>query len=228
MIWYSFAVDPDGRPLDAPVTPEEVTALRADVCFDAELRGSNYRLCTTWGLFSPKQVDPGTRLLVDHLPVQAGDDCLDLGCGYGPVGLVMARNAPGGRTLMVDKDFVAVRYAADNAARNNVGNAVAVLSNGLADLPADMRFDLIASNLPAKVGRELLTLLVVDAHARLRSEGRLCVVTINALRPLMKRLFTEVFGNYEKAKQGATHTVSMAVRPSYTLPTGAPQPSTSP
>ena len=190
----------------------DLDALRADLILEATLRGEAYVFHSTWGLFSPKQVDPGTRLLVDHLPIRPADDCLDVGCGYGPVGLVMARHAPAGRTLMVDKDFVAVRYAAANAARNGLANAEAQLSNGLADLAPDRRFDLIASNLPAKVGRELLSILVIDAHARLRPGGRLCVVTINALRPMMKRLFLDVFGNHSKLKQGPTHTVSMAER----------------
>jgi 16S rRNA G1207 methylase RsmC len=186
--------------------------LRADLVLEAELRGRDYVFHSTWGLFSPKQVDPGTRLLVAQLPIRPDDDCLDVGCGYGPVGLVMARHAPEGRTLMVDKDFVAVRYALANAERNGLANAEALLSNGLADIDPALRFDLIASNLPAKVGRELLTLLVADAHARLRPGGRLCVVTINALRPMMKRLFLETFGNYDKLKQGPTHTVSLAER----------------
>jgi 16S rRNA G1207 methylase RsmC len=124
----------------------------------------------------------------------------------------MARHASEGRTLMVDKDFVAVRYALANAERNGLANAEASLSNGLADIDPARTFDLIASNLPAKVGRELLTLLVADAHARLRPGGRLCVVTINALRPMMKRLFRETFGHYDKLKQGPTHTVSLAER----------------
>jgi 16S rRNA G1207 methylase RsmC len=186
--------------------------LRADLVLEAELRGQDYVFHSTWGLFSPKQVDPGTRLLVAQLPIRPDDDCLDVGCGYGPVGLVMARHAPEGRTLMVDKDFVAVRYALANAERNGLANAEVLLSNGLADIDPALRFDLIASNLPAKVGRELLTLLVADAHARLRPGGRLCVVTINALRPMMKRLFLETFGNYDKLKQGPTHTVSLAER----------------
>lgn len=193
-----------------PTSPHD--DLRADLVLEAKLRGHDYVFHSTWGLFSPKQVDPGTRLLVAQLPIRPDDDCLDVGCGYGPVGLVMARHASEGRTLMVDKDFVAVRYALANAERNGLANAEASLSNGLADIDPARRFDLIASNLPAKVGRELLTLLVADAHARLRPGGRLCVVTINALRPMMKRLFRETFGHYDKLKQGPTHTVSLAER----------------
>lgn len=71
---------------------------------------------------------------------------------------------------------------------------------------------MIASNVPAKVGKELLALLLHDAHARLRPGGRLYLVTINGLRQYMKRNLTEVFGNYDKLKQGTHYTVALALR----------------
>jgi len=66
--------------------------------------------------------------------------------------------------------------------------------------------------MPAKVGKELLAILLHDAHARLRPGGRLYVVTINGLRQYMKRNLGEVFGNYDKLKQGPHYTVALAVR----------------
>jgi 16S rRNA G1207 methylase RsmC len=60
------------------------------------------------------------------------------------------------------------------------------------------------------VGKELLALYLHDAHSRLRLGGRLYLVTINGLREFMKRNLLEVFGNYEKVKQGAHYTVSLA------------------
>jgi len=60
---------------------------------------------TTWGLFSPRAIDDGSRLLLDYLELESDSDCLDLGCGYGVLGLCMARAAPQGHTLLVDKDF---------------------------------------------------------------------------------------------------------------------------
>ena len=113
---------------------------------------------------------------------------------------------------MVDKDFIAVDYANRNAARNGLGNARAQLSNGFAQVDPGLRFDLIASNIPAKVGKELLAILLHDAHARLRPGGRLYVVTINGLRQYMKRNLGEVFGNYDKLKQGPHYTVALAMR----------------
>lgn len=113
---------------------------------------------------------------------------------------------------MVDKDFVAVDYAGRNATENGILNASAQLSNGFDQIDPSLGFDLIASNIPAKVGKEMLALLLHDAHARLRPEGRLYLVTINGLRQYMKRNLEEVFGNYDKLKQGSHYTVALAVK----------------
>jgi 16S rRNA (guanine1207-N2)-methyltransferase len=194
------------------LTREQLNALRQDIVFTAELGGRSQTLHSTWGLFSPREIDEGTRLLLAHLEVGPDDDCLDLGCGYGAIGLALATLAPRGQTLMVDKDFVAVDYATRNIRGNRLENARAQLSNGFDQIDAGQRFDLIASNIPAKVGKELLALLLHDAHARLRPGGRLYLVTINGLRQYMKRNLTEVFGNYDKLKQGAHYTVALAER----------------
>lgn len=194
------------------LTSEQLAGLRRDIHLTAELGGRPLTLHSTWGLFSPREIDEGTRLLLDHLEVAPGNDCLDLGCGYGPIGLALATLAPQGQTLMVDKDFIAVEYANRNARLNTLSNAVAQLSNGFAQIAPERRFDVVASNVPAKVGKELLAILLHDAHARLRPGGRLYLVTINGLRQYMKRNLTEVFGNYDKLKQGAHYTVALARR----------------
>jgi 16S rRNA G1207 methylase RsmC len=192
------------------LSKQQLEKLRADIRFTAELGGRNLLLHSTWGLFSPREIDEGTRLLLRNIEVGPADDCLDLGCGYGPIGLALAVLAPRGQTLMVDKDFVAVDFSNGNAKRNGIANACAQLSNGFDQIDPDQTFDLIASNIPAKVGRELLSLYLHDARDRLRPGGRLYLVTINGLRQYMKRNLTEVFGNYEKLKQGAHYTVALA------------------
>jgi len=190
----------------------DIERLRSDIVFRDELREQQLTFHTRWGLFSPREIDAGTRLLIDRMEVRPDDDCLDLGCGYGPIGLVMARLAPNGTTQFVDKDFVAVEYAAPNAQRNAIQNVGAHLSAGFDRLPEEQRFDLIASNLPAKVGNEAYYLLFNDAMAHLNDGGRLVVVTISSQRRFIERAFKELFGNYTKVKQGRAHTVSMAVR----------------
>ncbi len=191
---------------------ETLNKLRQDIVFDADLVGESFRFHTTWGIFSPREIDEGTRLLLSHLEIEATDDCLDLGCGYGPIGIFMAKRAPQGETLMVDKDFLAVEFANANAKRNGVENAQAMLSNGFDHIDRAKRFDLIASNIPAKVGKEMLSLILHDAQQRLKPGGKLYVVTINGLRQYMKRNLNEVFGNYKKLKQGKTYTVALAIK----------------
>jgi 16S rRNA G1207 methylase RsmC len=190
----------------------DLAALRAPLRIDAELAGKQLRFESTWGLFSPRDIDAGTALLLRHVEVAADADCLDLGCGYGAIGCTLAALAPRGRTLMVDKDFVAVEFARRNAGLNGLANAEAQLSNGFADIDRGRRFDLIASNVPAKVGKELLTILLYDAHAHLEPGGRIYVVTINGLREFMRRHLRAVFGNYDKLKQGPHYTVALAER----------------
>ena len=179
---------------------------------DLEIEFRGLRLKTTWGLFSPRAVDDGSRLLLDHLAISDDDDCLDLGCGYGVLGLAMARAAPGGRTLLVDKDFVAVEYAEKNRRLNGIDNAECLLSNGFAQIP-ERRFDLIVSNIPAKVGKEMLYIYLYDALDYLKPGGSFYIVTITGLRQFFKRGFAEVFGHYEKIKQGKTYTVARGIKP---------------
>lgn len=191
---------------------ERLNHLRDDIRFEASLAGQNLTFNSTWGLFSPREIDEGTQLLLKHVSVDATDNCLDLGCGYGPIGITLARLAPQGQTLLVDKDFIAIEYSQKNIEQNRINNARAMLSNGFDHIDASLRFDLIASNIPAKVGKELLTLILHDARSRLNPNGRIYVVTINGLRQFMKRYLTEIFGNYKKLKQGRQYTVAMATR----------------
>jgi 16S rRNA G1207 methylase RsmC len=180
---------------------------------DLSIEYRGLRFYTTWGLFSPRAIDDGSRLLLDYLELEKSDDCLDLGCGYGVLGLCMAKQAPNGHTLMVDKDFVAVDYAEKNRVYNRIDNASCILSNGFAQIPAQ-QFDVIVSNIPAKVGKEMLYIYLFDALEFLKPGGSFYIVTITGLRQFFKRGFSEVFGHYEKIKQGKTYTVARGIKQS--------------
>ena len=195
----------------SPTDSEYIDSLRQDLRFEARLGRHELSFLTTWGLFSPRGIDEGTSLLIDHMRVEPTDTCLDLGCGYGPIGLWMACEAARGRAVLVDKDFVAVDYARRNAALNRIENVEVLLSNGFNQVPEGL-LDLVATNLPAKSGKELYYLYFHDAWRRLRPGGRFYVVSINGLRRFIERSFKECFGNYDKLKQGRQYTVAMAVR----------------
>ena len=189
-----------------------IARLKQDIVFEAELAGRQLTFHSTWGLFSPRQIDSGTELLLKYLEIRQDEVALDIGCGYGPLGLAIAAQAPAGQVHMVDKDFVAVDYANKNAQLNGLGHARAYLSNGLSHVPTDVRFTTVVSNIPAKVGKELLSILLWDSYQALAPGGQMVVVTINGLRQFMKRHMQDVFGHYEKVKQGRDYTVSRAVK----------------
>ena len=188
-----------------------VDSIPREVEFQTELRGMSLTFSATWGLFSPKAIDAGTHLLLEYLNTQEGDVCLDLGCGYGAIGITLAKCTQTATVYMADKDFVAVDYARKNVKQNRLQNCHVLLSNGFSHLP-DIQFDLIASNLPANVGKELLQIFLSDAKQYLKPNGRLYVVTISGLRQFIKRNFLTTFGNYKKVKQRHTHTIAMATR----------------
>jgi 16S rRNA (guanine1207-N2)-methyltransferase len=188
---------------------DDIKNLRKDISFSTSLRDLPFVFHSTWGLFSPRSIDEGTLLLLKYLEIDTADDCLDLGCGYGPIGLTMAKLAPQGTTTLVDRDFKAIEYSKKNAELNQVNNVDILLSNGF-DQIRDKNFNVVVSNIPAKVGNELMTLFFHDAYRQLKDNGRIYVVTINGLRDYIKRAFKNVFGNYKKLKQGKNYTVAMA------------------
>lgn len=190
---------------------QDIEQYRQDILIDAELNQFPMKFKTTWGLFSPRAIDEGSKLLLRYIKVNSNDNCLDIGCGYGPLGLTLAKAAPDGHTTLIDKDFVAIEYTEKNIQLNNLKNCETFLSNGLNQI-GKRRFHLIVSNIPAKVGNELLSLFLIDSHKHLEPGGRIYVVTITGIRRYIERSFKEVFGNYKKVKQGKTYTVAMAVK----------------
>ena len=191
---------------------KNIPELKKDIVLDVELLGSRFNLHTRWGVFSPRSIDDGTLLLLKYISADENDVCLDLGCGYGPIGLALARQCYKGQVHMVDKDFVAVELSNYNAKINNIKNAKAYLSDAFIQVPRDIKFNKIFSNIPAKVGREQLSIILYDAFDALESGGTITVVTINGLKDFIKNNFKSVFGNYKKIKQGQKYIVSQATK----------------
>ena len=191
---------------------KDISRLKKDIVLDVELLGSKFNLHTRWGVFSPRSIDEGTLLLMKYISADENDVCLDLGCGYGPIGLALARHCYKGQVHMVDKDFVAVELANYNAKNNGITNAKAYLSDAFTHVPNEIRFDQIISNIPAKVGREQLSVILYDAYDALETGGKITVVTINGLKDFIKANFKSVFGNYKKIKQGQKYIISQAVK----------------
>jgi 16S rRNA G1207 methylase RsmC len=142
--------------------------------------GKTLRFRTSDALFSSHDIDDGTRLLLKTLTsdVIAGRNrVLDIGCGYGPLGIALAA-AGASYVEMVDRDALAVMYAQQNAALNDV-EVRAHGSLGYDDV--DREFDLIVSNIPAKAGSLVIRHLLMDARRHLAPGGLVAVVVIEPI-----------------------------------------------
>ncbi len=191
---------------------KDIVNLKKDIEIVVNLLDNELTLHTRWGVFSPRSIDEGTLLLMKHIEVGVNDICLDLGCGYGPIGLALAKHCTKGEVHMIDKDFVAIELANNNAKLNNLSNAKAYFSDAFLQVPNEVKFDQVISNLPAKVGREQLSIILYDALDVLKPGGKITVVTINGLKNFIKNNFKSVFGNYNKLKQGQKYIVSQAIK----------------
>lgn len=100
----------------------------------ASLKGVELELESAPGLFSPGGVDAGTRAMLDRVTFHPGDRVLDLGCGYGVVGILAARLIGADRVVMSDVDPEALELAERNALRNGVPGVKIVESDGFRDL----------------------------------------------------------------------------------------------
>jgi 16S rRNA (guanine1207-N2)-methyltransferase len=124
---------------------------------------------TDSGMFSPTRLDPGTRLLLDTAPQPpATGDLLDLGCGYGPLALVLAARSPGARVWAVDVNTRALELCARNAERAGLANVQCVSP---ADPALPDAFGLIWSNPPVRIGKAALHGLLESWLARLSPGG---------------------------------------------------------
>jgi len=144
--------------------------------FQADLRGKTYRFQSDAGVFSKGEVDFGTRLLIDCLELRPGQVVLDLGCGYGPIGMVAADLVgPAGQVYMVDVNERAVELARRNLAANGIKNAQVLVSHGLAALQG-LSFDWVLSNPPIRAGKKVVYPLLAEAYQALKPAGCLLVV----------------------------------------------------
>ncbi|MDI3257805.1 MAG: class I SAM-dependent methyltransferase, partial [Kyrpidia sp.] len=139
------------------------------------VRGLDVMLMTDTGVFSRSRIDYGTRLLIEAMDVPERGDVLDLGCGYGPIGIAAALLNPGIRVVMVDVNERAVELAKENARRLRLSRVEVLVSDGFSAL-GDRRFDRVYCNPPIRTGKSEVYRLLAEAATRLGEEGQLWVV----------------------------------------------------
>ena len=121
------------------------------------------------GVFGSKGVDLGTLVLLREAPPPPAEgEILDLGCGYGPIAVTLARRSPGARVWAVDVNERAVELARANAAVAEASNLTAATPD---QVPAGLRFEAMYSNPPVRVGKAPLHRLLLDWLPRLKPGG---------------------------------------------------------
>jgi 16S rRNA (guanine1207-N2)-methyltransferase len=148
---------------------EQPTARHRPRTVHVVLPDEHLELATDSGVFSPGRLDPGTRLLLDVAPPPPADgDLLDLGCGYGPLALVLAARAPEARIWAVDVNVRALDLCRGNATSCGLANVRCLLPDDHA-LPDTFR--LIWSNPPIRIGKPALHALLIRWLGRLAPDG---------------------------------------------------------
>ncbi|MCQ4088868.1 class I SAM-dependent methyltransferase [Saccharibacillus sp. JS10] len=141
---------------------------------EVELRGQKVRLVTDAGVFSKEGLDYGSRVLIDALDIPEQSSVLDVGCGYGPIGI--AAGLMGAKSItMLDVNERAIELANENVASNGISQAKALKSD-LLESVLHQKFDVIITNPPIRAGKETVHRLFEQASECLNPGGSLWIV----------------------------------------------------
>lgn len=159
-----------------------------------------YTFITDHGVFSKQGLDFGTRTLLETLPIaQIHGKVLDLGCGYGPIGIILKKETSADID-MVDVNLRSLHLSKMNASKNEV--LVHIFeSNGYEQIPE--KYDYIITNPPIRVGKKILYELLFGAKKHLTEDGELWLVVNkdqgakSLVRDLEKEYKTEVMRKHK-------------------------------
>ena len=186
-----------------PDAAHDIHELRVD------LLGEKMTFLTDAGVFSKKMVDFGSQLLLKYLEVNLGETVLDVGCGYGPLGLSLAK-AYGVQATMVDINNRALDLARKNAERNKV-EATIFQSNIYEQVKG--KFDHVISNPPIRAGKQVVHEIIEKSKDFLGIGGDLTIVIQKKQgAPSAKSKMEDVFGNCEIVKKDKGYYILRSVK----------------
>lgn len=172
--------------------------------FEATLRGERLKFDSDAGVFSKHRVDTGTRVLIEAVRLDPPvERVLDLGCGYGPIGLTIARLLPTAKVYLGDINQRAVELASANAALNGISNVEIRCGEGFAPF-AGLRFGLIVTNPPIRAGKGVIYGLVDVAPDYLDPGGWfVAVVATKQGAKSFEKKMAEIFGKVDEWEKGS-------------------------
>ncbi|MGW9128280.1 class I SAM-dependent methyltransferase [Paenibacillus chitinolyticus] len=170
------------------------------------------RLMTDAGVFSKNEVDFGSRLLIETMVLPAKARVLDVGCGYGPIGLSAAFKYPAGHVTMVDINERAVELSRQNAERNGIRN-VSVLQSDKLEAVKTEKFDVVLTNPPIRAGKQTVHAIFEEAYKCLNPGGTLWVVIQKKQgSPSALAKMEELFGEAEEVTKDKGYRILRAFK----------------
>jgi 16S rRNA G1207 methylase RsmC len=174
------------------------------------LRGIPFEFLTASGVFSKKRVDLGTRLLIESMILPEKGNVLDVGCGYGAVGIAAATFNPNLHVVMVDVNSRAVWLAKKNIEINHVKN-VEVKRGNLYEPFKGLTFNCILSNPPVSAGMKTLKAIIFGASEHLAVNGLFQMVIKSKIgRERLQSFFEGAFGNFKILARKSGYRILMA------------------
>jgi len=198
----------DGNNIDhyfvgEPKSEERFGLVRTRVC------SKSFEFLTASSVFSKRKVDLGTRLLIESMVLPKEGCVLDIGCGYGVVGIVAATLNRKLDVIMTDVNMRAVRLAKKNVELNKTAN-VEVRHGSFYEPVEGLAFDCVLSNPPVSAGMETVKAIVKGAPRVLKKGGSFQMVIRSKIgAKMLPSLFCETFGNWVVLARGSGFRVLM-------------------
>jgi 16S rRNA (guanine1207-N2)-methyltransferase len=159
------------------------------------LRGKTFEFLTASSVFSKKRVDTGTRLLIENMALPEEGCVLDVGCGYGAVGIAAATFNPQLHVVMTDVNSRAVHLAKHNIAKNKAANAEAKCGY-LYEPVENLIFNCVLSNPPVSAGMETVKSIITQAPKVMASKATFQMVVRSKIGgKTLPPILNETFGN---------------------------------
>ncbi|WP_113929746.1 class I SAM-dependent methyltransferase [Bacillus sp. P14.5] len=180
---------------------------------EVELRDFKFRLKTDQGVFSKNEIDFGSRLLIDSfIENEKAGPLLDVGCGYGPIGLSMAKAFPDRTVHMVDVNERALGLAKDNADKNGISN-VSIYESSCFENVGEKSFSAILTNPPIRAGKSVVHEILEDSYNHLSEGGELWVVIQKkqGAASAFKKM-EDIYGNAEIAAKKKGYQILKSVK----------------